>query len=361
MSPHRPSRDCLYPARLVDPRVSLLPLLAGLALAACQQDATAPEDDDAPASLAAASVGSWIAGADYPRDVWHPTSAAITNPSTQRTVLYVIGGRPRRFGGAGAITDAVKAYDVSANRWQSRAPYPVRIRSTNGAVTIDGKIYVTGGFTRRFDAQRGVWRVETLKSLYVYDPAADRWTRRSDMPIETVNGVSAAHNGMLYVATPCYDDGFCGQRFDQGALWRYNPATDRWVLLGRTPHDPWDAAGGFIGGKFYLVEFLGAMDIYDVATNSWSTGTQRPFRACAGASATLQARLYLVGCRDDFDESGDYPMQVFDPAAGTWSEAAAPPVPADDLWALSRVAVNGQPRLQLVGGEVPGNNWQFVP
>lgn len=183
------------------------------------------------------------------------------------------------FGGSGVITDAVRAYDASANVWRSRAPYPVRVRSTNGAVEIDGKLYVSGGFTRRWDERRGVWRLETLRSLYVYDPAANAWTRRRDMPITTANGVSAAHNGMLYVATSCYDTAICGETYDLGALWRYNPATDRWVLLGRVPHDPWDGGGGFIGGKFHIVEFLGAVDVYDVARGSWSSGPPRPFRA----------------------------------------------------------------------------------
>ena len=54
-------------------------------------------------------------------------------------------------------------------------------------------------------------------------------------------------------------------------------------------------------------------------------------------------------------------MLVLDPAAGSWSQAAAPPVPAASLWTLSRVVVNGQARLQLVGGVTPGNNWQFTP
>lgn len=362
MSPRSPVRcsaglhSLRYPSACLNIAVASL-----LALAGCRDAPMAPVETDARASLLAAAVGSWTSSADYPRAVWEPASASITDPSTGRSTVYVIGGTPRRFGGAGAVTDAVKAFDVSANRWRSRASYPVRVQSTNGAVELDGRIYVSGGFSRRRDERRGVWRLETLKALYVYDPTTDRWTRGRDMPITTVNGVSAAYDGMLYVATPCYDTVVCGDQFGQGALWRYNPRTDRWVLLGRTPHDPWDAGGGFIGGKLYLVEFLGAVDIYDVATNSWTTGPQRPFRACSPASATLQAKLYLVGCRDDFDESGDYPMLVLDPAAGSWSEAAAPPVPADDLWTLSRVVAGGNARLQLVGGGGPGNNWQFAP
>jgi hypothetical protein len=360
------SRTVFSPRRCPRPftrRAFVVPILASLILGGCQEGPTVPTGPDpatSVAAVAAVAAGSWTSRADYPRDIWDAASASITNPSTLRTTLYVIGGIPKLFGSAGIITSAVKAYDVSANVWRSKAPYPVRARGTNGAVEINGKIYVSGGFTRRWDEQRGVYRLEVLRSLYMYDPATDKWTRRRDLPITAAQGVSAAYNGMLYVATSCHHE--CGESADRGALWRYNPSTDRWVLLGRTPHDPAYGGGGFVGGKLYLVEELGAVDVYDVATNSWSTGPQRPVRLCSPASTTFQAKLYLVGCSDDFDESGDWPMLVFDPKAGSWSEAAAPPVAASGYrWTLSRVFVNGQPRLQLVGGARPGNNWRFVP
>jgi hypothetical protein len=353
-------RSC--PRRFAHRKAFLALILTGLALTGCGEDATAPTGDDPASSVAAVAAGSWVSRADYPTDIYEAASASITNPSTLRTIVYVIGGIPKLFGSPGVTTSAVKAYDVSANVWRPKAPYPVRARGANGAVEINGKIYVSGGFTRRWDEQRGVYRLEVLRSLYMYDPATDKWTRRRDMPITTAQGVSAAYKGMLYVATSCYDTAFCGEQYDLGALWRYNPSTDRWVLLSRTPHDPGYGGGGFVGGKLYLVEDLGAMDVYDIATNSWATGPERPVRRCTPASTTFQAKLYLVGCRDDFDESGVWPMLVFDPKVGSWSQAAAPTVAATGhRWTLSRVVVNGQARLELVGGARPGNNWQYVP
>ena len=134
------------------------------------------------------------------------------------------------------------------------------------------------------------------------------------------------------------------------------------MLLSRIPHDMAYGGGGFVGGKLYLVSDLGALDIYDPATGTWSTGPQRPFRYCTPTSTTLQAKLYLVGCRNDLDATGVYPMVVFDPKTGSWSQAAAPPTPAEGhSWTLSRVFSGGQPRLELIGGAKPGNNWQYTP
>jgi N-acetylneuraminic acid mutarotase len=335
-------------------------LLTLLGLPACQDDPIGPLAST-PSAATPAAASTWTPRAAYPRLILEASSASIVNPTTRRTVVYVIGGQIQRTGTPGSITDKVRAYDVHANTWRDRAPYPVRVWATNGAVEINGRIYVSGGFTRRWDERAGVWRMQELRSLYVYDPGTNKWTRRRDMPLATSSGVSAEYQGRLYVATSCYDLAVCGQQYDLGALWRYNPANDTWVLLGRTPHDPGRGAGGFIGGKLYLVADLGQVDVYDPATNRWLSGPQRPVRRCSPAYATLQAKLYLVGCHDDFDTSGVWPMLVLDPKAGSWSQAAAPPVPAGRGWTLSRVVANGQPRLQLFGGDPPSNNLQYAP
>jgi N-acetylneuraminic acid mutarotase len=260
------------------------------------------------------------------------------------------------------MTAAVRAYSVSLNTWQSRASFPRPVEQTNGAVAINGKIYVSGGFSRRWDAAAGVYRLESLKTLYIYNPALNQWVRKRDMPIYTANGVTGAYQNNLYVAAPCNTletvcDGAFGGR---GVLLRYNPNTDTWKRLSLTPHDPWLAAGGFIGSKFYISnEFASnGTDIYDVATGLWTTGATRPTRLCAGAYTTFKAKLYQVGCSNE--DGLIPPMLVYDPAVDAWSERATPP--ADGAGTLSRVTLaNGQVRLELVGGSGSGSNMQYVP
>src|SRR5690242_21438247 len=54
---------------------------------------------------------------------------------------------------------------------------------------------------------------------------------------------------------------------------------------------------------------------------------------------------------------------MFDPANGTWTPLPGPPAKVYDFyWTMSRVVVNGQPRIEIVGpGDRPGNNYQYVP
>src|SRR5215212_2602303 len=145
-------------------RRALILVLGLVVVMACgREDTTGPAVSDIPSAAAAAAANSWVSQADYPTDVWDAASASVTDPVTGQTMLYVIGGLPRRFGGAGSILSAVKAYDVESNSWRGKASYPVRVEGTNGAVEIGGEIYVSGGFTRRFDEQHGVWRREVLR------------------------------------------------------------------------------------------------------------------------------------------------------------------------------------------------------
>jgi N-acetylneuraminic acid mutarotase len=338
-----------------------LPILVGALLAGCRDETPTdlPGDPDlgkVPAS--ATATGSWAARVAYPDPIWKATSVAITDPVTRRTNLYVIGGSRKEFAFPGNITDAVKAYDVSTRTWRSRAPYPVRITNPNEAVELNGKIYVSGGSSRVWDEEHDVYRADHVLLHHVYNPATNKWTRKRDIPTPSDNGVSAAYQGRIYVATRCENPTLCGD-LPGGAIWRYNPSTDRWVLLTRTPGDY--RVGGVIAGKFYLVTDLGVMDIYDVASNTWTTGPQRPKRLCVQASATLQAKLYLVGLCHESDGSIVYPTLVFDPNVGAWSQAAAAPANTREYHTLARVSVNGVPGLDLIGGPESGNHWRFVP
>jgi hypothetical protein len=342
-----------------------LPLVLLSAALGCSDDAEsplAPTETPSKSGIEAAATASatWQPRADYPTDLYNAVSAAYTNPSTLKSTLYVIGGALKLGGPAGSQTDAVRGYNVSANTWSLKAKLPTVLEQANQAVELNGKIYVAGGFSRFRDTKRNVWRLSESKALYVYDVATNSWTRKADMPQPGIHGIAAAFNGLIYVATQCFDAS-CGA-FARGVVWRYNPNTDRWVLETRVPNgETWRPAGGIIGGKLYVVDDAnGATDIYDVTTKLWTTGPQRPFRRCEGTSTTFQAKVYLTNCAND--DGSDESMLVLDPKASTWTKLPAAPAEQRGAQAtLARVGLNGVNRLELVGGAKPGNNWQYTP
>jgi len=83
--------------------------------------------------------------------------------------------------------------------------------------TTGGKIYVTGGETNQ---------LESLNSVYVYDPQADAWTQLASMSVARQLHASAAVGGKLYV--------FGGRRGASGPLDTaevYDPASDSWAQV----------------------------------------------------------------------------------------------------------------------------------
>ena len=86
----------------------------------------------------------------------------------------------------------------------------------HAAAAMGGKIYVTGGS----------YQLESVNSVYVYDPQADAWTQLASMSVARQLHASAAVGGKLYV--------FGGYGAGSGRLCTaevYDPASDRWASV----------------------------------------------------------------------------------------------------------------------------------
>ena len=172
---------------------------ASVLLVACGDAPTGPQQPvtPAPAPTATVTSNSWITRVPYPvTGIYQAATASITNPATLRTTVYVVGGRPRE-NGWNNPTSAVRGYDVKSNTWRKLTSYPQRVYSTDGAQVIDGKVYVSGGVSRRWSEESGRYFLEHLAALNVYDPATNAWTRKRDMPITSIHGLSAVYRNKL--------------------------------------------------------------------------------------------------------------------------------------------------------------------
>ena len=265
-----------------------------------------------------------------------------------KSVLYAIGGSTR-----GGSLSNVQAYNVATNSWSDRGPLPRPLYWTNWAGVIDGKIYISGGI-----ASNDNFRAE----LYEYDPKTDTWRERAPMPTQGFRGITGVIDNRLYVVTDC-DQEDCFD-FVSRAFYRYNPATNRWVVLPAPAYYHGWGFGGVIGGKFYVTGGSSALEVYDPATNQWTEKAPMPRRRWLGAGATLGGQLYVIGgFRDDPDGVSTISVattSVYNPVTDTWSTRAPFLEPFIDLVA-SRVVFNGKPRIHVVGGTRPGNNRAYIP
>ncbi|HEX5575422.1 MAG TPA: hypothetical protein VFX42_06070, partial [Gemmatimonadales bacterium] len=282
--------------------------------------------------------------------------ATVPNAAGQ-SIVYTMGGRSAAVPGAGL--GKVMAYNVSTNTWSLKASMPVPLHSTNGAGVIDGKIYVSGG------CRNSACVVTELPTwaLFVYDPATNTWTSKNNMPVGGYAGLTGVINGNLYVLTTCVEEVPNSIYFDQCApskFFRYNRVTDRWTVLPRPANSYYTGAGGVIGGKFYAA--LGNhLEVYDPATNQWTTKASPPSPVgYASAGAVLLGQFYAMGGGGGVNRDAFSTVSAYDPATNTWTSKA--PLPTARLGiGASKVFLNGQPRIEVVGGARPGNNLQYIP
>jgi lactonase family protein with 7-bladed beta-propeller/Kelch motif protein len=108
-------------------------------------------------------------------------------------------------------------------------------------------------------------------------------------------------------------------------VWRYNAVTNIWTKRADIPAASQAPAGALLNGKIYVVTGDGvpnAFYIYDIATDTWSTGPSRPgvannFGAAAGA---YNGKVYIAG--------GVGPttlVSIYNIAGNTWSLGPASP------------------------------------
>jgi N-acetylneuraminic acid mutarotase len=333
--------------------------LCALALVACEESATEPGAMTAtPGDAATAASGTWIKRTNlWNEERWGHTSAVVRG-ADRRFTLYVIGGSsagfPQPSGPTSQALSRVQAYDVAGNSWSPRKSLPMDLYKTNGAGVIKGKIYVSGG------RRSGDKRYEQV--LLVYDPTTNTWARRRDMPFASWGGVTGVIDNRLYVLT-CAEEEDCSEH-SKLLLYRYDPSTDEWTFLSITPVPLGRAMGGVIGGKLYATGGpSGTLVAYDPATNSWSTKASLPRKRWSGAGVAFEGKLYVLGGFEQHADGTRQPVRttsIYNPGTNTWMTGT--PMPSDRFdFAASRVVVNGEPRIQVVGGRRPGNNLQYMP
>jgi N-acetylneuraminic acid mutarotase len=351
---------------------SLLPAALGLAtfwLTACGNEPTTGPTAGEPAPTApelAVTSNSWITLANMPANRTDLAAATVKNAAGQ-SIVYAIGGRSP----TGYPLKAVTAYNVVTNTWTFRRPLPVPLASSNGAGVINGKLYISGGY---LDFEGAEWTT----ALYMYDPASNTWTRKRDIPTVALpgggqwgtlspagNGVTGVINGKLYVVSGCFMDAppyGLNESCSPPLLFRYNPVTNYWVRLrspfAGVPGMSGPYVGGVIAGKFYVMG-QGRLEVYDPSTNQWTAKTGLRVARPGAATAVLGNKLFLMGgTRSDI---GTVAITLaYDPATNAWTTRAPMPSARTGI-AGSTMQLNGQSRIEVVGGIAPGNNIQYIP
>lgn len=265
-----------------------------------------------------------------------PTQRAEVGAAAVGDKIYVVGA----YSGA---TTANEAYDTTTDTWQSLTGLPRPLNHV-GAAGVQGKLYVIGGFS----PESGNRPVDTT---YVYDPATDQWGERATMP--TPRGALVC----VVVADVIYAIAGAGVAGDTGTLEAYDPSTDTWRAdLSPMPTPREHLAGAELDGRIHVIggrsPALGltgtAHEVYDPASNSWTTAAALPTGRSGLGAAVLAGRIHVIGGEADhtFNEN-----EAYDPTSDSWLTSAPVPTPRHGLG----VVAVGDAIYALAGGPRPGD------
>lgn len=247
-----------------------------------------------------------------------------------------------------------------AQKWETAAPIPQGAEEVYG-IAAGGKLYVFGGLAPG-------WK--PMGMVVEYDPAVNRWTRKRDMPQFIHHVALAESGGKIYM--------FGGYTLpEKGAAswvpvtnaWEYDPTADSWRALAPVPTARGSANAVALNGKIHVIggaafqvntqgiphpsrlRALGTHEVYDPASNAWSSRTEMPTPRNHASAATINNRIYVVGGRigSVFIPNANNVdlVEEYDPSADRWDIKAPMPTPRSaSAWGVH----NG--RIYVAGGEI---------
>jgi N-acetylneuraminic acid mutarotase len=283
---------------------------------------------------------------DWMKETSMPVARSEVGGATLNGKLYIIGG----FDNTGESTSTVIAYDPIAERWVTSAPLPQPIDHT-AATSYDGKLYVVGGG----------YSDALSNKLFIYDPVTNNWTEGANLP--TARGALTANfiDGTLYAIGGI--DSLGASNSNQA----YNPTTNTWTEKARMPTAREHLASAVVDGNLYAIggrqaddgspqANLNGVEMYNPANDSWTIMEQMPTKRSGIAAATSPAdgNIYVFGGENPFRNEGPRTtldsVEKYNPKTNIWTTEESMPTARHGLAALatdSKIYV-------ISGGNKPG-------
>src|ERR1700682_1650010 len=173
----------------------------------------------------------WTLEYDPIGDSWITTKALMPTPRQDFAVasaggrVYVIGGSTAPYTN-GASLQVVEAYDPSADSWSSKPQIPTVVQLT-AAVTINAVIYVIASH-----------------SLLAFDTSTNVWSTKVASPVGSGTDLAA-----VAVGTRAYFwDNLNGTQF-----YGYDPSTNAFRVLSTRPSTRFWSGSDTVNGKIYVI------------------------------------------------------------------------------------------------------------
>jgi Malectin domain len=223
------------------------------------------------------STGRWIeVNATAPITARHePCFVMVDNAKVGRKA-YLVGGRGEK------ITDV---YDPVTRVWTKKRPPPIEIHHIQ-CVAAQGLLWVMAAWTGPFPYEKNA------PNAYVYDPALDLWFSKTALPLSRRRGsaaVIASYDQTKIYVSHGNNGGHEEGNFSTslGYLDVYDIATDEWTSISNNAPNPRDHAGGTLiqnricvaggrnGGEIGWPDVT-PTDCYNLETGEWEVEASIP-------------------------------------------------------------------------------------
>ena len=211
---------------------------------------------------------------------------------------------------------------------------------------------------------------EGTSKTYAYDLLGDTW--KDDLATRPFPG---NHHACEVVGGNVYLFGGLGSS-SPGEVQIYDPATDTWSSGAPMPWAGGSCSSALVNGKVYVCggivgsSTVNNLSVYDPALDTWDDGgalnlAPMPVGVNHAASASDGAQLWVFGGRQggNFPQPGFDTVQVYDPATDVWdsssqAQSQLTPMPSGRGGTGRAVLFAGE--FYVFGGEEPGNVFDEV-
>ncbi|MFG2063258.1 S8 family serine peptidase [Micromonospora sp. NPDC048871] len=280
----------------------------------------------------------------------HPFTASRTpyQPVTKDVAVVSDGVRRANFAlGAGRLTVSPTTIESHQRHGVVRTT-KVTVRNTGSAPAAvdllersgEFELLNQGGAALVEQKMKGISKART--GIAYGGAAPESGTRAADDAWSDIARLPAAvyDNSAAWLDGKVYSVGGGGSTGTERKAWVYDQGANAWSALPDLPVARSKPATAAINGKLYAIGGWGAddgtvatVDVFDPAAGTWSTvpGATNPAPVAAAGTAVLGGKVYLVGgCADATCTDSDR-LVIFDPATSSFRTGAAYPHPVSWL------------------------------
>ena len=203
---------------------------------------------------------------------------------------------------AACTTAATDGAPAPPGSWANGPALPVA-RFEAYAAALDGRVYFIGGITGELG---DIATAQPSRRVDVLDPVTRTWTSAPELPADAPKHhltVAVTSDRVLVLGG---FDGILGQRQNEpfrpiAVAYAFDGVT--WKRLAAPPLARGAATAQVIGGKVYVTGGAptegqapyAQLDVYDIASDHWSTGAPMPTAREHVASCALDGRMIVLG------------------------------------------------------------------